>query len=183
MRRADAAAGLSIPNEVPNCLQIVETSSGVSNRMDGGLHAQRDLITYSSMQSMLQPLFCLIQRKTWVLALSVRSTNKLNGIPTEISIMTHYIAIIEDAGPETAIGVWFPDLPGCFSAGDTIDQALQNAEEALSLYAEGFEDEYGKLPAPRTLTELKADPDVEPELRDNIVALVRLQSHAAQAAE
>jgi predicted RNase H-like HicB family nuclease len=43
--------------------------------------------------------------------------------------MTHYAAIVEDAGPETAVGVWFPDLPGCFSAGDDVDAALRNAEE------------------------------------------------------
>jgi len=35
--------------------------------------------------------------------------------------MAHYIAIIEDAGPDHAVGVWFPDLPGCTSAGDDID--------------------------------------------------------------
>ena len=43
--------------------------------------------------------------------------------------MSHYVAIIEDAGPDKAIGVWFPDLPGCFSAGDTLDEAIQNAPE------------------------------------------------------
>jgi predicted RNase H-like HicB family nuclease len=47
--------------------------------------------------------------------------------------MTHYVAIVEDAGAEKAIGVWFPDLPGCFSAGDDIDDALRNAQEALAL--------------------------------------------------
>jgi predicted RNase H-like HicB family nuclease len=45
--------------------------------------------------------------------------------------MTHYIAIIEDAGPDHAVGVWFPDLPGCTSGGDDIDEALRNAPEAL----------------------------------------------------
>jgi predicted RNase H-like HicB family nuclease len=44
--------------------------------------------------------------------------------------MAHYITIIEDAGPDHAIGVWFPDLPGCTSAGDDIDEALRNAPEA-----------------------------------------------------
>lgn len=46
--------------------------------------------------------------------------------------MPHYVAIVEDAGPEKAVGIWFPDLPGCFSAGDDIDQALRNAQEALA---------------------------------------------------
>ncbi|WP_343210844.1 type II toxin-antitoxin system HicB family antitoxin [Ancylobacter lacus] len=47
--------------------------------------------------------------------------------------MTHYIAIVEDAGPTTAAGAWFPDLPGCFSAGDDLDEALRNAAEAVAL--------------------------------------------------
>jgi predicted RNase H-like HicB family nuclease len=49
--------------------------------------------------------------------------------------MPHYIAIAEEAGPETAVGVWFPDLPGCFSGGDDLDAALRNAPEAIALYA------------------------------------------------
>jgi predicted RNase H-like HicB family nuclease len=44
--------------------------------------------------------------------------------------MAHYIALIEDAGPDRAIGVWFPDLPGCTSGGDDIDEALRNAQKA-----------------------------------------------------
>ena len=50
--------------------------------------------------------------------------------------MIHYVAIVEYAGADKAIGIWFPDLPGCFSAGDDIDDALHNAHEALALYAE-----------------------------------------------
>jgi predicted RNase H-like HicB family nuclease len=54
----------------------------------------------------------------------------LDGSPID-RMMTHYVAIVEDAGPERATGIWFPDLPGCFSAGDDVDEALRNAEEAL----------------------------------------------------
>jgi predicted RNase H-like HicB family nuclease len=54
--------------------------------------------------------------------------------------MADYIAIVEDAGPDRAVGIWFPDLPpGCTSAGDDIDEALRNAPEALELYAENIE--------------------------------------------
>jgi predicted RNase H-like HicB family nuclease len=74
--------------------------------------------------------------------------------------MAHYIAIIEDAGPDHAVGVWFPDLPGCTSAGDDIDEALRNAPEALELYVEARQEDGKPLPRARTLTELKADPEV-----------------------
>jgi predicted RNase H-like HicB family nuclease len=95
--------------------------------------------------------------------------------------MTHYVAIIEDAGPDYAIGVWFPDLPGCTSAGDDIDGALRNAPEALALYADSFEQEGKSLPRPRTLTELKADPAVANDLKTHMVALIELRARAHAA--
>ncbi|MEX2318790.1 MAG: type II toxin-antitoxin system HicB family antitoxin, partial [Bauldia sp.] len=52
--------------------------------------------------------------------------------------MTSYVAIIEDAGPDAGIGVRFPDLPGCFSARDTMDGAIANAPEAVAPYAEAL---------------------------------------------
>jgi len=96
--------------------------------------------------------------------------------------MAHYVAIIEDTGPDTAIGVWFPDLPGCTSAGDDVDEALRNAPEALELYAESLQEDGRPLPRARSLTELKPDPDVAEDLRTNMVALVELRApaHAAE---
>ena len=96
--------------------------------------------------------------------------------------MAHYIAIIEDAGPDCAVGVWFPDLPGCTSAGDDIDEALRNAPEALELYAESFEADGKPMPGPRTLTELSADPEIAEDIKTYIVALVELpaRAHAAE---
>jgi predicted RNase H-like HicB family nuclease len=96
--------------------------------------------------------------------------------------MAHYIAIIEDAGPDTAAGVWFPDLPGCFSAGDDIDQAMRNAPEALELYAEAIRQQGKQMPRPRSLMELRDDPDVAGDIDSNIVALIELRA-SAQAAE
>ena len=97
--------------------------------------------------------------------------------------MTHYVAIVEDAGAEKAIGVWFPDLPGCFSAGDDVDDALRNAHEALALYAQAEAQEGRALPDPRPLSTLKADPAVLPDLRDHMIVLVALQDSPAHAAE
>jgi predicted RNase H-like HicB family nuclease len=96
--------------------------------------------------------------------------------------MAHYIAIVEDAGPDHAVGVWFPDLPGCTSAGDDVDEALHNAPEALQLYAESFEADGRLLPRPRTLTELKADPEFAEDIKTYIVALIELpaRAHAAE---
>jgi predicted RNase H-like HicB family nuclease len=95
--------------------------------------------------------------------------------------MPHYIAIIEDAGADKAIGVWFPDLPGCFSAGDDLDEALKNAPEAIALYAESLSKENRSLPRPRKLAALRSDPALTADLRDHIVALVSLPAPADAA--
>jgi predicted RNase H-like HicB family nuclease len=95
--------------------------------------------------------------------------------------MAHYVAIVEDAGPSAAVGVWFPDLPGCFSAGDTVDEALRNAPEAIIAYAEALAAIGKVLPSPRRLMAIKADPQWSSELTDHLVALVEapLTQHAA----
>ena len=95
--------------------------------------------------------------------------------------MPHYVAIVEDAGPETAVGVWFPDLPGCFSAGDDLDAALRNAPEAIALYAQSLAEEGLALPPPRTLNELKRDPQVARDIADYMVALVPVPPRADAA--
>lgn len=97
--------------------------------------------------------------------------------------MLHYVAIVEDAGSDKAIGVWFPDLPGCFSGGDDVDEALRNAEEALAHYAEAEAREGRALPAPRTLSTLKNDPSAASDVRDHMVALVPLSLRTTHAAE
>ena len=42
----------------------------------------------------------------------------------------------KDAG--TGYGVTVPDLPGCFSAGDTLDEAVESAAEAIACHVEGL---------------------------------------------
>jgi len=97
--------------------------------------------------------------------------------------MPHYVAIVEDEGPEKAVGIWFPDLPGCFSAGDDVDEALKNAGEALSLYADALSHEGRALPPPRSLSVMREDPAVAPDLREHMVALIALPATEAHAAE
>jgi len=69
--------------------------------------------------------------------------------------MSHYVAIIEDAGPDKAVGVWFPDLPGCFSAGDTLDEAILNAADAIAIYAEALGRDGRSLPPPANALRLE----------------------------
>ncbi|MBC7427279.1 MAG: type II toxin-antitoxin system HicB family antitoxin [Bacteriovorax sp.] len=50
---------------------------------------------------------------------------------------------------DDGISVEFPDLDGCFSFGDTLEEALFNAREALDLYLENAIDPKWKVPAPK----------------------------------
>jgi predicted RNase H-like HicB family nuclease len=97
--------------------------------------------------------------------------------------MSQYVAIVEDAGPDKAIGVWFPDLPGCFSAGDTLDEAISKAADAVALYAEALEEQGKKVPPPRSLSSLKRDPAFLADLQGNMVALIAMPERISSAAE
>lgn len=95
----------------------------------------------------------------------------------------HYVAVIEESGPDQAVGVWFPDLPGCFSAGDDVDEAIRNAGEAILLYAEALARAGRALPAPRTLTVLKSDPGFTADIQGRLVALIAEPERVSSAAE
>lgn len=56
-------------------------------------------------------------------------------------------------------GATVPDLPGCFSAGDTFDEALDSVREAIDLHLEGLIEEGGDVPVPRTIAEHRANLD------------------------
>ena len=62
-----------------------------------------------------------------------------------------YPIAIEPATTTTAYGVVVPDLPGCFSAGDTLDEALDNAKEAIELWLETVIDDGGVVPEAKSL--------------------------------
>ncbi len=56
-------------------------------------------------------------------------------------------------------GVTVPDLPGCFSAGDTFDEALDSVVEAIELHLEGLAEDGGDIPVPRAIAEHRANAD------------------------
>lgn len=53
---------------------------------------------------------------------------------------------------EAAFGVVIPDLPGCFSAGDTLDEAIENAKEAAELWLETIIDDGESIPEPSSIS-------------------------------
>ena len=72
---------------------------------------------------------------------------------------TYYPAIIERASE--GYSVFFPDLSGCTSGGDTQDDAARNAEDALRGHLALMIIDGDVLPAPTELDKIKRDPDVD----------------------
>lgn len=67
----------------------------------------------------------------------------------------HYIALIHK-DPDSCYGVSFPDLPGIITAADTLEEALAMGAEVLRF---AFEDWEGERPVPRSLDDLRGDPE------------------------
>jgi len=74
-----------------------------------------------------------------------------------------YPAIVERAAE--GYSVFFPDLPGCTSAGATLQEAAINAEEALHGHVLVTAQHGEALPAPSDLDALQIDGDVDEAAR------------------
>ena len=70
-----------------------------------------------------------------------------------------FIIAIEPGDATHAFGVVVPDLPGCFSASDTLDEVLDMAREAIDFFCETLIEDGQSIPAPRPLAEHQANPD------------------------
>ena len=56
-------------------------------------------------------------------------------------------------------GVTVPDLPGCFSAGSSMDEALTQVIEAIELHVEGMLLDGEPIPQPQSIEEHQQNPD------------------------
>jgi len=95
-----------------------------------------------------------------------------------------YPIAIEPGTENTAFGVIVPDLPGCFSAGDTLDEALVGAEEAAAAWIDAALDAGRAIPQPSSLEQLRGNSDfaswtvgvitIDPALLDDTVERVNI---------
>ncbi len=94
--------------------------------------------------------------------------------------MAGYIALVhKDEG--TSYGVSFPDVPGCISAGDTFEEAVANAAEALAAHFALMKADGEAIPAPRSFEQLKRDPAFVDDSADAIVTMVTPRTAMAAA--
>lgn len=68
---------------------------------------------------------------------------------------------IERGDDTTAFGVEVPDLPGCFSAGDTFEEALANAKAAIESHIEILAEDGAELPSAKAISAHVGNPDYE----------------------
>lgn len=66
-----------------------------------------------------------------------------------------YPIAIEPGDAKHAYGVAVPDRPGCFSAGDSLDEAIVNAQQAILLHIEALLDKGQPIPKASTLEALR----------------------------
>ncbi len=95
-----------------------------------------------------------------------------------------YPIAIEPGTNRTAFGVVVPDLPGCYSAGDTLDEAIANAEEAIAVWIDATLDSGKPIPPASALDRLRneglyegwifAVVDVDPSVMDDHIERINI---------
>jgi predicted RNase H-like HicB family nuclease len=95
-----------------------------------------------------------------------------------------YPIAIEPGTDQTAFGIAIPDLPGCFSAGDTLDEALTAAEQAAAAWIDATLDDGKPIPKPTSLDTIRTNPDyagwsfgvitIDPALLDDTITRVNI---------
>lgn len=95
-----------------------------------------------------------------------------------------YPIAIEPGDENSAFGVVVPDLPGCFSAGDTLDEAISGAEEAVALWIDATLDTGAAIPTPSSLDIIRRNPEfdgwifavvaIDPALLDDTIERVNI---------
>ncbi|EDN67662.1 conserved hypothetical protein [Beggiatoa sp. PS] len=83
--------------------------------------------------------------------------------------MMHFPIVIHKDS-DSDYGVTVPDLPGCFSAGATLDEVLAYAQESILCHLEGMLMDGETIPLPKTIEEHHQNPDY----LDGIWALISI---------
>lgn len=79
------------------------------------------------------------------------------------------ILSFEDDG----ISVEFPDLPGCITCGETTEEAINNAKEALGLHIYGLEEDNELIPEATNIKDLKLENNEIPALIEVVMPIHR----------
>lgn len=75
--------------------------------------------------------------------------------------MEFVIAIEKPANENECFGVIVPDLPGCYSSGETVEEAVKNAKEAIEMHIEGLRVDGEEIPFQNSLEFHKGNPEFQ----------------------
>jgi predicted RNase H-like HicB family nuclease len=90
-----------------------------------------------------------------------------------------YIGLVHK-DPDSSYGISFPDAPGVTSVEDTFEDVLREGAFALGFAFEGWP---GGPPAPRTMEELREDPEFREWAEGAVLVAVRPNAFIYEAAE
>ena len=76
-------------------------------------------------------------------------------------MFSKYPIAVEKPDGDTAYGVVFPDIAGCYSAGETLDEAISNAKEALEGFLDMCREEGDPIPKPGSIDSHKNDTEFD----------------------
>ena len=65
-----------------------------------------------------------------------------------------YPVIVDCQDSGHSVGIVVPDIPGCFSAGDTVEEALENTKEAIVYALEDYFEKALDIPKASSLDEI-----------------------------
>jgi len=66
-----------------------------------------------------------------------------------------YLVVIERAA-DGSYSAYVPDLPGCASCGETVEDVRQSVREAIALHVEGLRSEGLDVPEPQSTSDYVA---------------------------
>ena len=96
--------------------------------------------------------------------------------------MTVYLGLVHK-DPDSEYGISFPDVPGCISAGATMEELMGTGREALIFHLDMLERDSDPIPRARSYEELRTDATFLEDASDAVILVPIEREPALQAAE
>jgi predicted RNase H-like HicB family nuclease len=87
--------------------------------------------------------------------------------------MLNYVALVHQDKKGANYGVSFPDLPGCVTSAETLDELYDMAAEAASFHLEGMMEDKEAIPEPMDLDQALQHPFAKKSCSSFIVRIGR----------
>ena len=89
--------------------------------------------------------------------------------------MRRYAIIIELGEPGANLSAYVPDLPGCVTTGDSVEEVKENMQEAIQLHLHGLSEDGEPIPQPTCLAEYVEVPDDPERWKEGVVEVAPLE--------